>query len=271
MEDEIENQTAETTDDLPEEIEGNDEGVNGDADIDNDEEFTDGKGAGQETEADDKEASKPNEKPEAEKDKAWKNEQNAEFARKRREAEQKALIQKTHDEAIIKATKGINPYTNEKMVDSEDVREYEAMLEIELKGGDPQADYSKFVKDKAREKAKEDAKIEASKKFVENDKIAFAEAYPEIKLDELVKDKDFQEFAKEMVGLLPMKTIYAKYEKFGKKATTKAAQILANNAATPGKLSTSTPPSPEKSISEMTSEEFAIFDEKVKRGEIKLK
>lgn len=167
-------------------------------------------------------------------------EQNAENARRRREDERKREMRRVREETIIEALGGKNPYTGEPMVDSLDVREYETMREIEKNGGDPVGDYQKTRKQKEREAAKEQEAQERSAEWYEKDREAFVTAFPSVKLDELLEDEDFREWADGKVGRKPLEEIYRGFLKFtGKyeeRAKDNAAQYLANQKASPGSL-----------------------------------
>ena len=197
---------------------------------------------------------------------------NADYARERRKAEQEKAIKKARYDAIIEALNGENPYTHEKMEDDADVDEYLTMKEIEKSGKDPIADYSKFLKTKVKEQEKAQQAESSQKEWIAKDRQDFASKHPDVNLDELLDDELFRTFALGKAGKYSMDKIYNDFQSFQQKAEERArdraAQILANNAATPGKLSTQTPP-PQKSVSEMSRTEFEQFVEKVKRGEIK--
>lgn len=80
-----------------------------------------------------------------EKKKTQSSELNSEFARKRREFERRAELDRVREETristLIEFTGGVNPYTLEKILDKSGVEKYLAMREIEKNGGDPQSDY----------------------------------------------------------------------------------------------------------------------------------
>lgn len=195
---------------------------------------------------------------------------NADYARERRKQEQEALIKKTRYDAIIEALNGVNPYTKEKMEDSQDVEEYLNMKQIEKSGKDPVWDYSKFLKEKAKEQQKYDLEKQEEQKWVENDRKNFKEKYPDVNLNELVSDDMFRTFANGKVGKMSMEKIYSDYQTFvtlsEERAKNRTAQLLANNASTPGKLSNETT-SPKMNYNEMSSAEFEKIVERVKRGE----
>lgn len=195
---------------------------------------------------------------------------NADYARERRKQEQEAAIKKARNEAIIEALNGVNPYTQEKMEDEADIQEYLTMKEIEKNGGDPIADYSKHLKAKAKEQVRVSESEKSQKEWVQKDKADFATKHPDVKLEELLNDELFYTFAVGKVGKMSMDKIYTDYQSFVAKseerARDRAAQLLANNAATPGKL-TNQPPAPPKSIQDMSKAEFESVVERVKRGE----
>lgn len=168
-------------------------------------------------------------------------EQNSENARRRREAERQKEIQAAREQAIIETLGGKNPYTNEEMKDSADVQEYLTMKEIESQGGDPLADFSKFQKAREKERiAKEEGEAKQQEWF-RKDREDFVAKHPEVDINALIQNKQFQSFASGKVGTLPLSEIYegfaglvAEYEK---KSKLIAKQILANSKATPGALS----------------------------------
>ena len=168
-------------------------------------------------------------------------EQNAENARRRREAERQRELAETRNNAIIEALGGKNPYTDGEMKDAEDVREFLAMKEIEKNGGDPVSDYSKHQKERERAeraKAEEEAQKQA---WFEKDRADFVAKYPDVDLSTLVEDKSFRSFAEGKVGEKPLGEIYESYLamtgeiEYAAKRT--AAQNAANAAASPGSLS----------------------------------
>ena len=195
---------------------------------------------------------------------------NADYARERRKAEQEAAIKKARNEAIIEALNGENPYTHEKLEDEADIQEYLTMKEIEKKGGDPIADYSKHLKQKAKEEVKAVQEKTNLEEWIKKDKEDFATKHPDISLNDLVNDELFSSFALGKVGQMSMDKIYTDYQPFVTKIEERAkeiaAQVLANNAATPGKLTNqSTPKS--TSIANMSKEEFERLKDRVKGGE----
>lgn len=213
--------------------------VGGDADTDqpdgkeltNEAEFTDTETEGESTQKSDN-GKQPQTK-----------EQNSENARRRREAERQKEIQTAKEQAIIDVLGGRNPYTDEEMKDSVDVQEYLTMKDIESHGGDPVADYPKAAKQKEKERIATEQKQKDQDEWYKNDNADFVSKHPEVNISELIADKQFQIFAEGKVGVVPLSDIYDGYmafvAEFDKKSKQKAAQILANNKATPGALSSS--------------------------------
>lgn len=142
---------------------------------------------------------------------------NSEFARRRREAEQQEKIRKAEEDARVKAVieaVGINPYTKEPITDAEDVDQYILMKRIKREGGDPVADFPKFVKKQKAERAAaanvEADRVAAQRKDIED----FQAAYPDVKLQDLANDTDFDTFCDGKLGNKPLKDIYASYLAF---------------------------------------------------------
>ena len=195
---------------------------------------------------------------------------NADYARERRKAEQEKALKKERYKAIIEVLDGENPYTHEKLEDDADVEEYLTMKEIEKSGKDPVADYSKYLKTKAKEQARQEESERSQKEWIANDKQDFVSKHPDVNLDDLIADDLFATFAAGKVGKLSMDKIYTDYQSFLTKSEERvrdrAAQVLANNAASPGKLSNQSQPPP-KRIADMSKSEFEALSERVKKGE----
>lgn len=150
-------------------------------------------------------------------------EENAEFARMRREAETKAKLEQAKVDAIIEAV-GDNPYTGKPIRNKADADEYLLMKKIQKEGKDPIADYHEYVKPTNKEE------------WFNQDAKDFKSKYPDIDQSILNSDK-FVRFAKGKVGVLPMAEIWADFtELFPQKKA--EAQALANKKSTPGKLAT---------------------------------
>ena len=168
-------------------------------------------------------------------------EQNAENARRRREAERQRELAETRNKAIIEALGGKNPYTDGEMKDAEDVREFLVMREIEKNGGDPVGDYSKHQKERERAERAQAERDAEKRAWFEKDRADFAAKYPDVDLAALVEKKSFRSFAEGKVGEKPLGEIYESYlamtGEIEHAARRTAAQNAANAAASPGALS----------------------------------
>ena len=172
-------------------------------------------------------------------------EQNAKNAQRRRDAES-AQLKKAKEDAILMALKNKNPYTGEEMKDSEDVREYLAMREIEDGGGDPLKDFQKHQKQKAREERAARENVESAKQTLRDQLRQFREQEPDVDVGRLLADRSFREYADgKLGGERTLTEIYRAYKGFvdeltGKtKEDKKAAQAAANKKAGVGSLSSS--------------------------------
>ena len=141
-------------------------------------------------------------------------EQNSAFARQRREAERLEEIAKAKEEARISAIidgVGENPYTHKPIENKEDVEEYLLMNRIAKDGKDPIQDYPSYVKKQKIEvennKSQEAKELDAKRKDI----VDFKNAYPDVDLDELSEDEDFDLFCKGKLGKEPLKDIYADF------------------------------------------------------------
>lgn len=205
---------------------------------------------------------------------------NSANARRRREAERKAELDKAkqtaREEAIIETLKGINPYTGENMKDSTDVEEYLLMREIDTNGGDPLSDYSKHLKAKQRESAEKQSKEDAEQEWYRKDRDAFVKKYPDVDIGELINDEQFIDYSSGKVGEIPLSQIYEGYVRMLDKlmsdaqrsADTKARQQLANAKASPGPLaSTNTNDSgffTREQVRQMTKDEVHVNYDKIR-------
>lgn len=168
---------------------------------------------------------------------------NREYARRRRESEQKRKIEETRVQAVIDTLGGVNPYTHEKVTDAADVEEYLLMKRIETNGGDPLTDYAKYRKIADKEGARTAKETADKDAWFESDRAAFLQKHPDVKLSELLSDKGFQHYAEGKVGVRPLSEIYAGYREIvGEvegKARDIAAQAIANKQASPGTVGAS--------------------------------
>lgn len=231
-----------TEDEEPKEPEGDEDDVAGSSE--NEEQTEDGETEEEETPKPEQEAAAP---AKEEKKAPQSAEVNSEFARRRREAEQQEKIRKAEADARVKAVieaVGINPYTKEPITDAEDVDQYLLMKRIEKEGGDPVADFPKFVKKQNAEKAAaataEADRVSEQRKDIED----FQAAYPDVNLQDLANDTDFDTFCKGKLGNIPLKDIYKDYTDFKaklvgdgeKRAQQKAVSKKAKESASVGSL-----------------------------------
>lgn len=165
---------------------------------------------------------------------------NAEYARKRREAERQRELTETRNKAIIDALGGKNPYTGGDMKDAEDVAEFLTMQEIEKKGGDPVTDYSGHVKEQSRVQREKERTEAEQRAWYEKDRADFAAKYPDADISALIEDETFRDYARGKVGEMPLAEIYEGYleltAQIENDANRKAAQAVANAKASPGAL-----------------------------------
>lgn len=173
-------------------------------------------------------------------------EQNAKNAERRRTAEG-AEAKAVRERAILDALDRKNPYTGDEMKDSEDVEEYLAMREIEKNGGDPLKDFSKFQKQKAREKRAALENEAARQERFQSDAAALRAEFPDVDLKVLLDDENFRAYAEGKLGTkgTSLATIYRGYESFVERVTgakaerAKRAQAIANQKASVGSLASS--------------------------------
>ena len=200
---------------------------------------------------------------------------NAEYARKRREQEE-AERKKREAELRAEIEKEVklgmykkNPYTNEPIVDEEDLKQFEIQKALDDEGKDPIADYPKRVAELNRKaKLEEKKKLEEEAKEKENltkDLMDFKEKYPKVDLRELADDKDFIEFSNGKTGRWTTAEIYEAYlskkemdslknkeKEIDKEAENQAKNITKTPSANGHKNSP-------KSRDEMTDEEFLVY------------
>lgn len=145
---------------------------------------------------------------------------NREQARRRREAEEKERIataeSKARIAAVIDATGGENPYTHKPIVDASDVDQFLLMKKIEKDGGDPIADFPEYAKKHEQEHAAE-AKAEAERVSERASDIEkFRSKYPDVDLQKLANDTQFDLFCGERIGQTPLVDLYESYIAFKK-------------------------------------------------------
>lgn len=269
MNEEVLKETAETTETTNTELDNNVEvGASDVADTgkENDFEFSDN------TDSEETEQESPEGAEKVNEESAKKT--NAKFARERRKKEEEARLAKIEKETkvktIIETLDGVNPYTNEKMEDEADVKEYLTMREIEKSGKDPITDFSSYQKQKAKEEAEKERVKKESEEWIQNDAKDFKSKHPDVNLDELIKDELFSSIAKPQAGKIPMTKIYEIYSlalnKIEEKAVARTAQAIANQQSSIGALKNTAPSAP-KSVEHMTREERDRLVERARMGE----
>lgn len=198
--------------------------------------------------------------------------ENAMYAQKRRE--QEAIIKKREDDAYRKGQLDLligqtNNYTGEKIEDEDDVNEFLQMKEAEKAGFDPATELSKFQKQKARDERKQKEQVKFD---IEADIRSFKEEYPDIDINELVKDKDFSSFAEPFAQIMPLKVIYKQYNlmksRIDESANVKAEEKYKRKFASPGSQNFASQSKP-LSFDDMSDEEFEALKQKALRGELR--
>lgn len=157
----------------------------------------------------------------------------AKARREREEKERKTREEQIRKDAYLKgkldSTK-VNKFTNEPIEDEYDLTIYETQLQLEKEGKDPETDLPKRLAEINRQKAKEETK-KASEREKLNERIdkefsEFRDKYPSVKINELLKDADFQDYAGDRLGRgdKSLAQLYDNFqrlkEKFGEKKKT---------------------------------------------------
>ena len=107
---------------------------------------------------------------------------------------------------------------------------------------------------------------------IEADVRSFKEEYPNIDINELVKDKDFSSFAEPFAQIMPLKVIYKQYNlmksRIDESANVKAEEKYKRKFASPGSQNFSSQSKP-LSFDDMSDEEFEALKQKALRGDLK--
>lgn len=203
--------------------------------------------------------------------------------RKRRayyaEKKRQAKAAKQQELEIVEAKIGnVNPFTGLKIEDDGDKQEYEEMLLAKEKGYNPKdvTQMSKFRKEQRmtnriselEKQAQEFKAQEEERIFIQEDKLKFKEAYPEVDLADLVNNNDkFASFAKGRVGKEPLADIYKDFleqaEQYQAEAENAKNEALARVKSSPGKLGQTETHVGTKSYS---AKDYDEWIEKAKRG-----
>lgn len=179
--------------------------------------------------------------------------------------------------ARIKSVGGKNPYTDTPIETDEDFEFYELQDEVKAKGGDPNKPYE--VEQLRREKlaeAKRIAEENKSEKEKSEEKAAkevkeyLDEGHTQKELKEHWDNPKFREFAEDLLGIIPLKSIIAKFDKAYPKENQAVKQEAANKVSNPGSASTIDENNQKKSIKDMNKEEFEQYMKDVERGKRKI-
>ena len=171
---------------------------------------------------------------------------------RRRQEELNKAKREAYIEGIKKSTNGVNSFTGQPLKDEVDVEIYETMCEMSEKGLDPVEDYYKYTAEKRRTE-KEQLRIQNEKKEQENQKLNG-------EISDFIKsyDAEFEEFSKDLVGAIPLKTIYERFLKYNAKMEDKAEKLAikkdARRKSSSGALGKKSKPS--SSILDLSPEEF---------------
>jgi hypothetical protein len=171
-------------------------------------------------EEDSKEEDKEEKKEEEEKSKKKQSrEENAKYKKLREESkkvqdENEKAREQGKLEGIKLAYGGKNKFTGEDLTDEFSIRTFMTQLEMEKEGLDPVEDYSKYVTEQQRKQAETAKKEKQQNEWYAKDRTDFVNAYPDVDLNDLIEDTDFQIFSKGKVGVMPLKDIYSDYQAF---------------------------------------------------------
>lgn len=168
-------------------------------------------------------------------------EDNSKYAEARRKAEKEAeiKIKEAYEKGRLEAYIGkINPYTEEEIKDIQDVETYETMFQIAQAGKDPIQDYPKAIADKRRVDYEKELKDKEIKEKVQKEVEDFKNKYPTINLNQLLADKNFNDY---MDGKQkPLVEVYESFENLKKSfrndAIEDAKKTISNAHSSPGSL-----------------------------------
>lgn len=209
-------------------------------------------------------------------------EEDSKFAKQRHErdiAKAKAAGDaEGYKRARIKSVGGKNPYVDKPIETDEDFEFYELQDEVKANGGDPNSPYeieqlrrkkeverAEVVKANRTEQEKADIKAEEEV----NDYLKDGHSYQELK--EHWDNPKFMEFAEDLLGSIPLKTIINKFDKVYPKENKETKKQVANKVSSPGSSTNLDDPAPKKSIKDMSKEEFKKYSDLVEKGKITVK
>lgn len=206
-------------------------------------------------------------------------EEDSKFAKQRHErdiAKAKAAGDaEGYKRARIKSVGGKNPYVDKPIETDEDFEFYELQDEVKANGGDPNSPYeieqlrqkkevehAKVIENNRSEQEKADIKAQEEV----NDYLKDGHTHQELK--EHWDNPKFMEFAEDLLGVIPLKSIIAKYDKVYPKENKDTKKQVANKVSSPGSSTNLEDPAPKKSIKDMTKDEFRKYMEQVEKGKI---
>lgn len=172
------------------------------------------------------------------------NSRQAQLRRERENKEREDREKKIQKEAFLKGqldqTK-VNTFTNEKIEDEHDLKIFNLQKKIQEEGGDPINDLPKYFAKMEREEKQEQAKQKeqeiASRNKINKDIEEFKVAYPDVNVKELLEDKEFSEFADDLLDKSSLKSLYEKYRKFTKKEEMKEEKESRKKGSSPSSSS----------------------------------
>ena len=166
--------------------------------------------------------------------------ENAEFARKRREAERQKAIKEAYEkgkqEALSLKEKetlealigGENHFTGEEITSVDEARIYQTMLAMKRAGKDP-TDPKAVVAwqlEQSRTANEKQVSEQAKKEWYEKDLKDFENKYPDVDITKLDEDQRFLKFAKGKIGVYPLAEIYTDFvELFGELESTVKTEL----------------------------------------------
>lgn len=219
------------------------------------------------------------------KEKEEKAKRDSHYAKLRREKEAKERAEKEKQqaereerirkEAEIKAKLEMaktNTFTNEPIVDEEDLKIFEIQQQLDAEGKDPINDLPKRLGEinrkknkEAKELAEKQAKAQSESREKSKSEVAeLREKYPKLNTAILAKDELFQELLEQRAGRWTLLEIYELYltkkEKETKKSTENAKEITKEaEKMTKVPSSAGNGNKPSKSVADMTQQEFEEY------------
>lgn len=187
--------------------------------------------ATEDTEAKESEAKKVEEKPK--KQTSAERKRYADMRRAKEAKERERAIQKAKQEGIIEGLGGTNPYTGERIEDDIDFELYQEMKDAESKGYNPNdmGDMLKYRKGVKQEALKVQEAQHQADLNTQNDIRDFQSKNPNVSVKELLNNEEFQMYADGLLGVVPLATIYEKFNHSKVEAGKKAEEIVLNEQA----------------------------------------